>query len=103
MRKALLPALALAACSPQPVPAPAPSAPAISTAEQLVRAMHDRYAGKWFTTLTFVQKNTRYLADGRTDTSTWSEALRLPGRLRIVVEPRANRSGHIYRNDTVYV
>ena len=103
MRNALLPAILTAACTAQPAPPPAPSTPAIATAEQLVRAMHDRYAGKWFTTLTFVQKNTRYLADGRTDTSTWSEALSLPGRLRIDVEPRANGNGNIYRDDTVYV
>lgn len=96
-------ALLIIACAPQPTPAPAPSAPSISTAEQLVRAMHDRYAGKWYSTLAFVQKNTRYLADGRTDTSTWSEALSLPGKLRIDVEPRANGNGNIYRNDTVYV
>jgi hypothetical protein len=103
MKKALLAAILLTACTAQPAPTPAPAAPAVSTAEQLVRAMHDRYAGKWFTTLTFVQKNTRYLADGRTDTSTWNEALSLPGRLRIDVEPRANGSGNIYRHDTVYV
>jgi hypothetical protein len=50
-----------------------------------------------------VQKITGYLADGRTDTSTWSEVLSLPGKLRIDVEPRANGNGNIYRNDTVYV
>jgi hypothetical protein len=93
----------IAACAPSPTPAPAPSPPLISTAEQLVTAMHDRYAGKWYPTLAFVQKNTRYLADGRTDTSTWSEVLSLPGKLRIDVEPRANGNGNIYRNDTVYV
>ena len=94
---------AAAACAPQPAPAPAPAPPAITTAAQLVTAMHDRYAGKWYSTLAFVQKNTRYLADGRTDTSTWSEVLSLPGKLRIDVEPRANGNGNIYRNDTVYV
>jgi hypothetical protein len=103
MRTPLPLALLISACAPQPTPAPAPSAPTIATAEQLVRAMHDRYAGKWYQTLAFVQKNTRYLPDGRTDTSTWSEAISLPGKLRIDVEPRANGNGNIYRNDTVYV
>lgn len=65
--------------------------------------MHDRYAGKWYPTLAFVQKNTRYLPNGGTDTSTWSEVLSFPGKLRIDVEPRANGNGNIYRNDTVYV
>jgi hypothetical protein len=102
MRFALLVVL-ISACSTRPTATPAPSAPAISTAEQLVTAMHARYAGKWYPTFTFVQKNTRYLTEGRTDTSTWTEALSLPGRLRIDVEPRANGNGNIYRNDTVYV
>jgi hypothetical protein len=103
MRNLPVLAILISACTPQPTPQPAPSIPAISTAEQLVRAMHDRYAGKWYQTLAFVQKNTRYLPDGRTDTSTWSEAISLPGKLRIDVEPRANGNGNIYRNDTVYV
>jgi hypothetical protein len=103
MRTLLLLAISVSACAPQPVPTPAPAVPRITTAEQLVTAMHDRYAGKWYPTLTFVQKNTRYLGDGRTDTSTWSETLSLPGKLRIDVEPRANGNGNIYRNDTVYV
>jgi hypothetical protein len=105
MRTLLVLALlvSVSACAPQPAPAPSPVAPSITTAEQLVTAMHDRYAGKWYPTLTFVQKNTRYLADGRTDTSTWSEVLSFPGKLRIDVEPRANGNGNIYRNDTVYV
>jgi hypothetical protein len=101
--RSLLLALLIIACAPQPAPAPTPSVPRIATAEQLVTAMHNRYAGKWYPTLAFVQKNTRYLADGRTDTSTWSEVLSLPGKLRIDVEPRANGNGNIYRNDTVYV
>jgi hypothetical protein len=103
MRTLILLALLTVACAPQPAPAPAPAAPSITTAEQLVTAMHDRYAGKWYSTLSFVQKNTRYLPDGRTDTSTWSEVLSFPGKLRIDVEPRTNGNGNIYRNDTVYV
>src|SRR5687767_7871403 len=96
-------AVLVSACSTRPTPVPPPSARPIATAEELVTAMHDRYAGKWYQTLTFVQKNTRYLPDGRTDTSTWSEAISLPGKLRIDVEPRTNGNGNIYRNDTVYV
>jgi hypothetical protein len=104
MRTLLLAAISVAACGgPQRPPAPGPAVPHYATAEDLITAMHARYAGKWYSTLTFVQKNTRYLAGGRTDTSTWSEALSLPGKLRIDVEPRANGNGNIYRNDTVYV
>jgi hypothetical protein len=103
MRSYVLSGLILVGCASQPVPAPAPGPPAITTAAQLVTAMHDRYAGKWYPTLAFVQKNTRYLENGRTDTSTWSEVLSFPGKLRIDVEPRTHGNGNIYRSDTVYV
>ena len=103
MRTLPVVALLTAACATQPAPTPAPPAATLTTAEQLLTAMHARYAGKWYSTLAFVQKNTRYLPAGGTDTSTWSEVLSLPGKLRIDVEPRANGNGNIYRNDTVYV
>ena len=103
MRTLLALSLLISACATQPAPTPAPPAATITTAEQLLTAMHARYAGKWYSTLAFVQKNTRYLPAGGTDTSTWSEVLSLPGKLRIDVEPRANGNGNIYRNDTVYV
>src|SRR4051812_15021211 len=49
--------------------------PAGSTApkngEELIAMMHDRYAGKWYRTLTFTQKTT--LPDGKVET--WYEAL----------------------------
>lgn len=103
MRTLLALSLLISACATQPAPTPAPPAATLTTAEQLLTAMHARYAGKWYSTLAFVQKNTRYLPAGGTDTSTWSEVLSLPGKLRIDVEPRANGNGNIYRNDTVYV
>ena len=81
--RALILAAATVACAPQPAPTPTPAPPAITTAAQLVSAMHDRYAGKWYPTLGFVQKNTRYLENGGTDTTTWSEVLSLPGKLQI--------------------
>jgi hypothetical protein len=49
----------------------------------LVRQMHDRYAGRWYKTLTFVQRTT---FPGRPD-QTWYETAELPGRLRIDIAP----------------
>jgi len=45
----------------------APQAP--RTGEELIRAMHQRYAGRWYRTLTFVQTTT--FPDGRVQT--WYE------------------------------
>ncbi len=82
---------------------PAPSAQAISTTAGLVQAMHDRYAGKWYHSATFVQRNTRYLPTGAADTSTWLEALRVPGALRIDVEPVAQRNGILFARDSQFI
>jgi len=59
----------------------------------IVAAMHDRYVGKWYRTLTFVQRNTATAPDGVTEHSTWLEYAALPGRLRIEFQPRDSGGG----------
>ena len=54
------------------------------TGQDVIRAMHDTYAGAWYPTVTFVQ-NVVY-TDGRPAQDMW-EALEIPGRLRIDVGP----------------
>jgi hypothetical protein len=66
--------------------------------EELIAMMHNRYAGKWYRTLTFTQKTT--LPDGKVET--WYEALELPGKLRIDVAPLDSMKAIIFRNDSVY-
>jgi hypothetical protein len=94
-----------AACGKTPAPstttAPAPAA--ITTAQGVVRAMHDKYAGSWYHAATFVQRNTRYLASGAADTSTWLEAIRVPGALRIDFEPVAQRNGILFVRDSQFI
>ena len=70
----------------------------IENGEQLVAAMHKKYAGKWYKTLTFVQKNTSYKADGTTENSIWYEAMSAPGRLRVDVDPLASGNGFMFAN-----
>lgn len=55
----------------------------IKNGEDLIRAMHDKYAGKWYKTLTFVQKTIHYKPDGTSTSEMWSEAMTVPGSLRI--------------------
>jgi hypothetical protein len=52
------------------------------TGQDIVRNMHDRYAGKWYRTLSFVQHNTGWRGDS-VDHSTWFERASIPGSLRI--------------------
>ncbi len=77
-------------------------APAVHTGEDVIRAMHDRYAGKWYTTLSFVQHNTATKADGTQEHSTWHEDARIPGNLRIDFLPDSG-NGLLFANDSEYV
>jgi hypothetical protein len=69
----------------------------------IVAAMHDRYAGRWYRTLTFVQHNTATAPDGAVQHSTWLEYAALPGRLRIDFQPRDSAAGALYVRDSQYV
>lgn len=77
------------------------SAQAIQTSEQLIKAMRDRYAGKWYKTLTFVQKTTQVKPD-TTLVSTWYEAFSFPGTMRIDMDSIGG-SGMMLIGDSLYV
>jgi hypothetical protein len=76
------------------------SAPANGT--ELLQRMHDAYAGKWFKTLTFVQKTTMTRPNGVVDTATWYEALKSPDRLRIDFGDPSKGNGALYTADSLY-
>lgn len=65
----------------------------------LIRQMRQRYQGRWYETLTFVQTTT--LANGKVET--WYEALAAPGRLRIDIAPLDSMNAIVFRSDSVYV
>jgi outer membrane lipoprotein-sorting protein len=68
----------------------------ITNGEQLVAAMHKKYDGKWYKTLTFVQKNTAFKPDGSTENSIWYEAMSSPGKLRVDFDPLAGGEGIMF-------
>ena len=70
---------------------------------ELLQRMHDAYDGKWFKTLTFIQKTTLYRPNGVVDTSTWYEALRSPDRLRIDFGDPSKGNGALYTADSLYI
>jgi len=74
----------------------------IPTGTEIVRSMHDKYAGKWFKTLTFVQKTTRQTKDGKDTVAAWYEAASLPGRLRIDLGKPSEGNGVLYTHDSTY-
>jgi hypothetical protein len=110
--------LASVACTPRapggaaiPVPVP-PSLPPpariepppdIRSADDLIAAMYNRYAGKWYRNLTFVQTSTYLRPDGTTSrVETWYEAAIIPGRLRIDLGEPSRGNGVLYRSDSAY-
>jgi hypothetical protein len=90
------------AATPAPAPRPTPPAPrAITGGTSLVEAMAERYAGKWYKTLTFVQKTTLHLASGSQVRQTWYESAELPGKLRIDTD-RATKTGVMFVGDSAF-
>ena len=81
----------------------APVAGAAPDGRGILGAMHDRYAGKWSATLTFVQHNTATRPNDSTEHSTWREYAALPGKLRIEFEPLDSGAGALYVRDSQVV
>jgi outer membrane lipoprotein-sorting protein len=93
MKRLLLPFLALTFASAQQV----------RTGEDVLRAMHDRYASSWYQTVTFTQKSTTYKPDGTSSAETWYEAASVPGKLRIDIgDPSAN-NGYVFVDGNVTI
>jgi hypothetical protein len=74
--------------------------PADGTA--LLARMHEHYAGRWFRTLTFVQRTTQRRPDGTSQVSTWYESQR-GSRLRIDIGDPSAGNGALYTADSLYV
>lgn len=73
----------------------------IRSGEALLQAMHDRYQGNWYETLTFTQKSTTHNSDGTSKSETWYEAAMLPGNLRIDIGQLSDGNGAIIANGTL--
>jgi hypothetical protein len=85
-------------------PAAAQNTPKSGT--DVLQRMHDAYAGKWYRTLTFVQKTTAY-RDGTPNISTWYESLRHTDaagtQLRIDMGDPKTGNGVLYTADSMWV
>jgi hypothetical protein len=87
-------ALAGTAAGAQPVP---------KTGAEVFQRMHDAYAGKWYRTLTFVQKTTQRRPNGTDSVSTWYESLRQASgvtQLRIDMGDPSAGNGVLYTADS---
>ena len=99
---AIITAFGCVACGPS-TPPPPPIPEPFTSGEQLIEAMQNRYVGRWYNTLTFVQETTTFPANQDSVRAIWYEAALLPSRLRIDFDPIANGSGVVFARDTQYV
>ncbi|REJ75604.1 MAG: hypothetical protein DWQ47_09030 [Acidobacteria bacterium] len=90
MRKTILAVVVIAAAC---IPAMASK---MKSGEDVLQAMHDKYKGKWYKTMTFVQKNTQWAQDGSVTKTVWYEAMSLPGKLRIDFGPLDSGNGMMF-------
>jgi hypothetical protein len=67
----------------------------------LIKAMHDRYDGKYLKTMSFLQNNTQYRTTGEETKSQWYEHIEIPGKLRIAFLPATQKSGLVQVGDRV--
>jgi hypothetical protein len=73
----------------------------VTSSASLVKAMHDRYDGKYLKTMSFLQNNTQYRTTGEETKSQWYEHIEIPGKLRIAFLPASRRSGLVQVGDRV--
>ena len=73
----------------------------LATSAGLLKAMHDRYDGKFLKTMSFLQNNTQYTSTGAEKKSQWYEHIEVPGKLRIAFLPASTKSGLVQVDDKV--
>ena len=97
--------LSVSACARQATVAPPPTAKsevARPDGRTVVKAMHERYAGKWYMSLSFKQNTVFISQTGRETKQVWNEYIVLPGRLRIDYLPLSTKSGVLYSDGQMY-
>ena len=88
------------AAKPSPSKAPG-SGITVTNSSGLVKAMHDRYSGKYLKTMSFLQNNTRFTTAGEEQKSQWYEHMEIPGKLRIACLPATQKSGLVQVDDRI--
>lgn len=74
----------------------------LQSGNEVIAAMHNKYAGKWYKTLTFVQKTIHHQPDGTTTSETWYEAMAVPGKLRIDFADSKTGDGILFVDGKIY-
>ncbi len=90
----LIGAILIAAC-------PSSASAQINNGQQLIAAMHARYAQSWYRTVTFQEDAITRNDNGTVKKEIWYESLLLPGKLRINKGSPNSGNGAIFRNNSL--
>ena len=71
--------------------------------KEVLKKMHDRYAGKWYKTFTFNQTTEIYRNDSLKQSETWYENIKFPNDFRIDFGNPDSGNAVIYKNDSSYL
>src|SRR5690242_3318199 len=82
---------------------PATSYARISSTNELIAAMQQRYGRSWYKTATFVQETTNFQPDGTSKVETWYEAMSVPGSLRIDFTPTEDGNGVLFTDGKIFI
>ncbi len=74
-----------------------------STGKEVLKKMHDQYAGKWYRTLTFNQTTEIYKNDSLKRFETWYEYVQFPSSFRINFGNADSDNAVIFKNDSSFV
>jgi len=85
------------------VPARAKAQAFPASGEEVIHAMHDRYADSWYRAATFWQKVTRHGRGDSVTVETWRGAALVPGRLRIDVKGASPPRTYLHVGDSLFV
>jgi len=75
----------------------------VDSTQELLNKIEEKYYGKWFKQITFLQTTNFYKNDSIVKSEKWSEEYVYPGQLIIKVESDTLNNGYLYREDSVYI
>ena len=70
--------------------------------KDILKKMHNRYAGKWYSSFTFNQTTENYRNDSLIRTATWYEAIQYPDKFRIDFGDTKSGNAVIFTKDSTY-
>lgn len=74
----------------------------IKSGDDVIAAMYKKYAGKWYKTLTFVQKTIHHKDDGTSTSEIWYEAMTVPRQTGVDFADSKTGDGILFADGKIY-